>query len=313
MEKLLKLLLAIAVSQLAGVVGSAFTVSAIPTWYAMLDKPSFSPPNWLFGPVWVTLYTLMGISFFLIWQKGLGRLEVRRAALFFLIHLIFNAAWTIIFFGFQNLLLAFIEIIILWALIAILIAQFRKIYKWAAVLLIPYLIWVSFAAVLNFSLWKLNASSLGDSGNTGQITNFDECVKAGYPVLESYPAQCKTPDGEGFVQDIGNELEKQDLIRVSSPRPNQIISSPLVVEGEARGIWFFEASFPIRILDDSGNELGVSFAQAQDEWMTEEFVPFRGEIEFSKPLTLHGRIIFEKDNPSGLPEHQDALYMPITF
>ena len=86
-----------------------------------------------------------------------------------------------------------------------------------------------------------------------------------------------------------------------------------MVEGEARGIWFFEASFPIRILDDSGNELGVSFAQAQDEWMTEEFVPFRGEIEFSKPLTLQGRIIFEKDNPSGLPEHQDALYMPITF
>jgi hypothetical protein len=145
------------------------------------------------------------------------------------------------------------------------------------------------------------------------IQSFDECVAAGYPVLESYPEQCKTPDGKSFVQNIGNELEKQELIRVSRPRPNQIISSPLVVEGEARGYWFFEADFPVRVFDSDGNELGVGIAQAQQEWMTEDFVLFRGEIEFLAPTTPTGRIVFEKDDPSGLPEHQDSVYFPIVF
>lgn len=145
------------------------------------------------------------------------------------------------------------------------------------------------------------------------LSGFEDCAAAGYPVLESYPARCKAPDGKTFMQDIGNELEKQDFIRVSRPRPNQVIQSPLTMQGEARGLWFFEADFPVRVFDSDGNELGVGIAQAQQEWMTENFVPFLGEIEFSTPKTPTGTIIFEKDDPSGLPEHQDALYMPVVF
>ncbi|OGH69818.1 MAG: hypothetical protein A2754_02045 [Candidatus Magasanikbacteria bacterium RIFCSPHIGHO2_01_FULL_47_8] len=112
-------------------------------------------------------------------------------------------------------------------------------------------------------------------------------------------------------QDIGNELDKQNLIRVSNPRPNQIITSPLVVEGEARGTWFFEASFPVRLIDADGKELAVAVAQAQGEWMTENFVPFRTELRFTVVTTTPATLIFQKDNPSGLPEHDDELRMPV--
>jgi len=145
------------------------------------------------------------------------------------------------------------------------------------------------------------------------INSFAECVVAGYPVMESYPQQCKTPDGKTFVEDIGNELEKADLIRVNNPRPNQMISSPLVLEGEARGFWFFEASFPVRLFDGAGKEIAIAIAQAKGEWMTEEFVPFGATLEFAKPTTASGTLVFEKDNPSGLPEHDDSLIMPIRF
>lgn len=109
------------------------------------------------------------------------------------------------------------------------------------------------------------------------------------------------------------EFCKTDLICVNNPKPNQEISSPLVLEGEARGNWFFEASFPIRLFDSNGKELAVAVAQAQDEWMTEEFVPFRATMEFEVPTTATGTLVFEKDNPSGLPEHADSLIMPIRF
>ncbi|KKQ77276.1 MAG: hypothetical protein US98_C0008G0013 [Parcubacteria group bacterium GW2011_GWC1_38_6] len=84
------------------------------------------------------------------------------------------------------------------------------------------------------------------------VNNFNECVSAGYPILESYPRQCNTLEGKNFVEDIGNELEKSDLVKVNNPRPNTLIQSPLIVEGEARGFWFFEASFPVKIFDDNG-------------------------------------------------------------
>ena len=106
---------------------------------------------------------------------------------------------------------------------------------------------------------------------------------------------------------------KTDLICVSAPRPNQTISSPLVLEGEARGVWFFEASFPARLFDDDGNEIPVAIAQAQGEWMTEDFVPFLATLEFETPDTEQGMLVFEKDNPSGLPEYADQLSMPVYF
>lgn len=103
------------------------------------------------------------------------------------------------------------------------------------------------------------------------------------------------------------------LIVVASPKDGDVISSPLVFSGKARGYWYFEASFPVRVIDANGNELGVGIAQAQDEWMTEAFVPFAGTVEFLTPETPTGKVIFQKDNPSGLPEHDAAVEVPVRF
>ena len=145
------------------------------------------------------------------------------------------------------------------------------------------------------------------------INSFEECIAWGYPVLESYPRQCRTPEGKTLVEDIGNELEKINLIRVENPRPNQTISSPLIIGGEARGYWFFEADFPVKLLDESGRLLGIAIARAQSDWMTEDFVPFEAALEFEVPTTKKGTLILEKDNPSSLPENADALRMPVYF
>jgi len=151
-----KLVIAIVISELAGIVGSVFTVSAIPTWYATLQKPSFSPPNWIFGPAWTTLYFLMGIAAFLVWKKGLERKDVKIALGVFGGQLVLNALWSIIFFGLHNPFWAFIEIIVLWLAILATMFAFYKISRPAAYLLLPYILWVSFAAVLNFSIMILN-------------------------------------------------------------------------------------------------------------------------------------------------------------
>lgn len=143
------------------------------------------------------------------------------------------------------------------------------------------------------------------------VNSFDECAEAGYPILESYPPQCKTPDGRTFAEDIGNELEKQDLIRISNPRPNQTVESPITITGEARGYWFFEALFPVKLLDGNGNTIASGIAQAEGEWMTEDFVPFKAELTFSQPTTSNGTLVLEKDNPSGLPENADELKVPV--
>ncbi|MBU2539558.1 tryptophan-rich sensory protein [Patescibacteria group bacterium] len=156
LNNFVKLIIAVGVCELAGIVGSLFTTSAIPTWYATLQRPSFSPPNWLFGPVWIMLYILMGISIYLIWQKVEKNKTARGAMWLFWIHLFFNAIWSIIFFGLQNPGLAFINIIIIWLLIIALMIKFWKINRWATYLLIPYLLWVSFASVLNYFIWYLN-------------------------------------------------------------------------------------------------------------------------------------------------------------
>ena len=143
-------IISLALPQIAGLIGSFFTISAIPTWYAVLEKPGFSPPNWIFGPVWILLYILMGVSVYLIWQKD------KSATWLFWIHLFFNAIWSIIFFGLQNPGLALVNIIIIWLLIIVLIIKFWKINKWASYLLFPYLFWVSFASLLNYYIWYLN-------------------------------------------------------------------------------------------------------------------------------------------------------------
>jgi translocator protein len=307
-----KLLISLLLPQFAGIIGSFFTVSAIATWYVGLQKPVFSPPNWLFGPAWVTLYFLMGLSVYIIWSKVDSFQQIRGVKLalwIFWVHLFFNAVWSIIFFGMRNPALAFADIIIIWIFIVILIVKFWNIRKTAAYLLIPYLLWVSFASVLNYSLWQLNK---GIDGIV--ITNFNECVEAGNAVMESYPRQCRVANGGVFTEYIGNELEKMDLIKINYPRSNQAIKSPLTISGEARGFWFFEADFPVILTNWDGLIIGEGIAQAKGDWMTEDFVPFEAVIEFEKPdYKNNGSLILKKDNPSGLPEYDDALEIPVLF
>lgn len=140
----------------AGFVGSFFTVGSIPTWYAALNKPPFNPPNWIFGPVWTTLYIMMGIAAFLVWRRGLQTKGVKTALLVFLFQLILNTLWSILFFGFRSPFLACVEVIALWLAIVFTIVLFHKVSRPAAWLLAPYLLWVSFASVLNFAIWRLN-------------------------------------------------------------------------------------------------------------------------------------------------------------
>lgn len=145
----------VVISELAGVVGSLFTVRAIPAWYAGLTKPALNPPAWVFGPVWTLLYALMGVAAFLIWVQAESR-ERTRALRIFALQLILNAAWSIIFFGLENPGLAFADIIFLWLAIVWTTAAFYKISRTAAYLLLPYIVWVSFAVYLNYSIWRLN-------------------------------------------------------------------------------------------------------------------------------------------------------------
>lgn len=144
-----KLILSVGICLGVGVVGSLFTVNAIPTWYATLNKPIFSPPNWVFGPVWTTLYILMGISLYLVWLK-------KKIPSIFWVQLILNVIWSIIFFGLKNPALAFVDVVALWVSIFLTMKAFSKINKLAGNLLIPYLVWVSFASILNLFIIFLN-------------------------------------------------------------------------------------------------------------------------------------------------------------
>ena len=117
---------------------------------------------------------------------------------------------------------------------------------------------------------------------------------------------------DGF-RDTNTPASKPDLIKVENVKPNQLVRSPLVVRGEARGYWFFEASFPVKLYDGDGNLLAVKPAQAKSDWMTENFVPFEVTLEFSSPDTEIGTLVLEKDNPSGLPEHADSISIPVKF
>lgn len=152
---MIALIVSIVIAQAAGFIGSIFTFSSIPTWYASLVKPSFAPPNWLFGPAWILLYTLMGTAAYLVWKKR-GMPGVKSALLFYGVHLALNALWSIIFFGMKSPGLAFVEIIILWVLILVVGLKFLKIERLAGLLFIPYIAWVTFAAILNFAVWRLN-------------------------------------------------------------------------------------------------------------------------------------------------------------
>jgi len=152
----LKLTASVAACQLAGALGAFFTGPAIPSWYAYLKKPSFTPPNWLFGPAWIALYLLMGIAAYLVWQKGLSQPGVGAALAAFLAQLLLNALWSPFFFGLRSPLAGAVVIVVLWLAIVLTILLFLKISRPAALLLLPYLLWVSYASALNISIYFLN-------------------------------------------------------------------------------------------------------------------------------------------------------------
>jgi tryptophan-rich sensory protein len=152
---ILKLVASIILCQVAGFIGSIFTTPAIPAWYESLKKPFFNPPNWIFSPVWISLYILMGISFFFVWQRT-DHPKFKPALIFFFVQLILNILWSVAFFALRSPFLGLINIVLLWIAILLTILNFFKVSKLAGVLLIPYLVWVSFAILLNFSLWVSN-------------------------------------------------------------------------------------------------------------------------------------------------------------
>lgn len=149
------LLGSIVVCELAGIVPSILTAEDVATWYPTLAKPAFTPPGWVFGPVWTTLYLLMGVALYLVWQSDRGRLrQVALAA--FVVQLVLNAAWSLVFFGSREIFGGLVVIVALLAVILATITAFARIDRRAAALLVPYLLWVGFATALNYELWRLN-------------------------------------------------------------------------------------------------------------------------------------------------------------
>ncbi|MCK9581035.1 MAG: tryptophan-rich sensory protein [Methanoregula sp.] len=159
--KIILLLLAIGICLLAGYIGSIFTIPAIPTWYAGLAKPDFSPPAWVFAPVWTVLYILMGISLFLLLRQGIKNKKVLFALVLFILQLILNTGWSYLFFGLQSTFLGFMGIIALWlVLLCTMIQEFRVTVAGGA-LLIPYFLWVTFATYLCYTVMMMNPVSYG--------------------------------------------------------------------------------------------------------------------------------------------------------
>ncbi len=165
---------------------------------------------------------------------------------------------------------------------------------------------------------------LRDKKEAGPILSFEDCASAGYPIMESFPRQCKTPDGRTFAEEIVSEITYKnadaDKIKVELPFPGAVVGKDFAVIGEARGPWFFEASFPIEVLGSDGKVLSTAIAQAQNDpktgeinWMTEDFVPFRADIKVPQSYIGPATLLLKKDNPSGLPENDASISFPITI
>jgi len=154
---ILKVVFSILICQAAGFLGSLATTPSIATWYKTVAKPSFNPPNAIFGPVWLSLYLMMSISLFLVWRQWGAAKGVRPALIIFFVQLALNTLWSVLFFGLHQPMWAFFEIVILWLFILLTMIVFWRLSRAAGLLLLPYLLWVSFASALNFAIWRLNA------------------------------------------------------------------------------------------------------------------------------------------------------------
>ena len=156
MSNIVKAIIAIAIPLMVGATSGFFTISGVESWYQTIQKPSWNPPNWIFGPVWTTLYVMMGIALFLVWKEDTSE-ELKKIALaLFAVQLTLNFFWSFIFFNQQQPGWALVEIIAMWFFILLTIFAFAQVNKTAAWLLVPYISWVSFASILNYTIWQLN-------------------------------------------------------------------------------------------------------------------------------------------------------------
>lgn len=155
-KKLYYIAISVAICLVIGYLSSVATQSSVTDWYPTLNKPSFNPPNWLFAPVWSVLYVMMGVAAGLVWARGFHHVWVKTALYHFIFQLLFNALWSIVFFGLQEPFWSLLVILTLLVLIILTIKWFNVVNKTAAYLLIPYLLWVCFATALNYKIWELN-------------------------------------------------------------------------------------------------------------------------------------------------------------
>lgn len=171
------------------------------------------------------------------------------------------------------------------------------------------------AALVGAVVWFVFPS--GQGGEAPNVLSFEDCEKAGYPVMESYPRQCRTPDGRTYAEEIPEQITydraSADLIQVELPFPGAVVGKDFSVIGEARGNWYFEASFPIELRDRDGKLLATAVAQAQGEWMTTEFVPFKADFKVPQSYIGPATLVLKKDDASGLPENDASASFPITI
>jgi hypothetical protein len=183
--------------------------------------------------------------------------------------------------------------------------------------LVGLLVLVAAFYALNSYIYNEKQGDGTVDADTADIRSFADCERAGYPVMESQPRQCRTPDGRTYAEELPIPLTyvnaSADLIKVALPYPGAVTGKSFSVTGQARGTWYFEASFPIEVLDKDGKTLAMGHAEAQGEWMTENFVPFKGDIIVPASYMGPATLVLHKDNPSGLPEHDASVSFPITI
>jgi len=176
---------------------------------------------------------------------------------------------------------------------------------------------IGFIVVLAVALMGFYIYSFFQTPSLKQVLSFSDCEKAGYPVMESYPRRCRTPDGRTYTEELPGKItytnSSADLIVVDLPFPGAVVGKDFSVIGKARGTWFFEASFPVEVIDGNGKILAVGIAQAGSDWMTENFVPFKADLKIPETYIGPATLILKKDNPSGLLENDASISFPITI
>jgi len=183
------------------------------------------------------------------------------------------------------------------------------------------IILIAVAIILSFYLSSCSLLlPVGEQGDTAETEESQQEIAADDEINGDESGKDSEPsvaeeNKQTIEEETPEDIEEEEIknIIVENPKPDQVISSPLVITGEERGTWFFEACFPVRLIDGNGEEITVYYAQALDEWMTEDFVPFQSEIEFEKPGTDTESLVLEKSNPSGLPENKDEIIIPVRF